>query len=169
MHPTAAGTGPAADKTPGSCNKRNHHEIVALIAGYQVFMSIWKNKRQASVVTWVSGICGPFIGLQVIDAESKSPPGFFYADEFSAPTVFFGFRRKERSGQALILLVQGGQNSIIRGEIRVPIRVHRSEHPIQGSMESTITGTSASSHPSSAFTRNGMLANVGVLTLCRSR
>ncbi|MEI7434947.1 MAG: hypothetical protein WCJ93_11930 [Methanomicrobiales archaeon] len=40
MRPTAADTGPAADKTPVSCKKKNDHEIVNVIADYQVFLNI---------------------------------------------------------------------------------------------------------------------------------
>ena len=46
---------------------------------------------------------------------------------------------------------------------------HLSEHPIHGSIEWTITGTSASSHPFSMTIRGGILVNVGVLTLERTR
>lgn len=41
---------------------------------------------------------------------------------------------------------------------------HLSEHPIHGSIECTITGTSASSQPFNIATRGGIFVKVGVLT-----
>jgi hypothetical protein len=45
-----------------------------------------------------------------------------------------------------------------------PILVHLSAHPIHGSIEWTITGTSASSQPFSIATSGGIFVKVGVLT-----
>ncbi len=45
------------------------------------------------------------------------------------------------------------------------ILYHLSMHPIQGSIDSTITGTSASSHPCIILTSDGMFVSVGVRIL----
>ena len=49
------------------------------------------------------------------------------------------------------------------------IAYHRSAQPTQGSIDRTITGTSASSQPLRSFTSGGMFVNVGVRTRCRTR
>ncbi len=49
------------------------------------------------------------------------------------------------------------------------ILYHLSAHPMQGSMESTITGTSARLHPPSIFTSGGRFVSVGVLIRDRTR
>ena len=47
--------------------------------------------------------------------------------------------------------------------------IHLSAQPIQGSIESTIIGTSASSQPFNIVTSGVIFASVGVLTLCLAR
>jgi hypothetical protein len=52
---------------------------------------------------------------------------------------------------------------------RMPLTLHLSVQLIQGSIDKTMTGTSASSHPCNIFTSGGMFVNVGVLILDRTR
>jgi len=52
---------------------------------------------------------------------------------------------------------------------RMPLTLHLSVQLIQGSIDKTMTGTSASSHPCNIFTRAGMFVNVGVRILDRTR
>ena len=49
------------------------------------------------------------------------------------------------------------------------ISLHLSMHPIHGSIDRTMTGTSASSQPCSIFTSGGMFVSVGVRILDRAR
>ena len=57
----------------------------------------------------------------------------------------------------------GGENRFLI-MVRIMVAVfYLSVHEIHGSIDKTITGTSANSHPGSMASKDGILANVGVL------
>lgn len=76
------------------------------------------------------------------------------------------------AGRAGYISVAGRENRLLMAVVailRIVIVCHLSEQPIQGSIDKTITGTSASWHPVSIFMSGGILVNVGVLTRDRTR
>jgi hypothetical protein len=76
------------------------------------------------------------------------------------------------AGRIGYISVAGRENRLLMAVLvilRITIDHHLSEQPMQGSIDRTITGTSASWQPVNIFTRGGMLVNVGVLTLERTR
>jgi hypothetical protein len=76
------------------------------------------------------------------------------------------------AGRAGYISVAGRENRLLMAVaaiLRITIVPHLSVQLMQGSIDKTITGTSASWHPFNIITRGGMLVNVGVLTLDRTR
>jgi hypothetical protein len=76
------------------------------------------------------------------------------------------------AGLAGYISVAGRENRLfiaVAAILRIAIVCHLSVQLMQGSIDNTITGTSASWHPFNIITRGGILVNVGVLTLDRMR
>lgn len=76
------------------------------------------------------------------------------------------------AGRAGYISVDGLEKRLLIAVVaifRSAIVHHLSVQLIQGSIDSTITGTSASWQPVNIFTRGGILVKVGVLTLDRTR
>jgi hypothetical protein len=76
------------------------------------------------------------------------------------------------AGRTGYISVAGRENRLfmaVDAILRIVIVLHLSVQLIQGSIDKTITGTSASWQPFNIMTRGGMLVNVGVLTLDLTR
>lgn len=76
------------------------------------------------------------------------------------------------AGRAGYISVAGREKRLLMAVaaiLRIAIVYHLSVQLMQGSIDRTITGTSASWQPVNIFTSGGMLVKVGVLTLDRTR
>lgn len=76
------------------------------------------------------------------------------------------------AGRAGYISVAGCENKLLIAVVailRIAIALHLSVQLMQGSIDRTITGTSASWQPFNIITSGGMLVNVGVLTLDLTR